>query len=47
MKNIQNNAWIKDLLNTEFLQLKHEFNPVEWVETYFLFEGKNLFALQV
>ena len=39
MKNIQNNAWIKDRLNTEFLQLKHEFNPIEWVETYFLFEG--------
>ena len=39
MKNIQNNAWIKDRLNTEFLQLKHEFNPIEWAETYFLFEG--------
>jgi hypothetical protein len=39
MKDIQNNAWIKDRLNTEFLQLQHEFNPIEWVETYFLFEG--------
>lgn len=39
MKNIQNNTWFKDNLNTEFLQLKHEFNPIEWVETYFLFEG--------
>jgi len=39
MKNTQNNTWFKDKLNTEFLQLKHEFNPIEWVETYFLFEG--------
>jgi len=40
MKDIQNNTWFKDKLNTEFLQLKYEFNPIEWVETYFLFEGK-------
>ncbi|MFA9221426.1 MAG: hypothetical protein ACEQSL_09580 [Sediminibacterium sp.] len=39
MNNSQNTSWIKDRLNTEFLQLKHEFNPIEWVETYFLFEG--------
>jgi len=39
MKDTQNNIWFKDKLNTEFLQLKHEFNPIEWVETYFLFEG--------
>ena len=39
MNNTQNNTWFKDKLNTEFLQLKHEFNPIEWVETYFLFEG--------
>ena len=40
MNNSQNTSWIKDKLNTEFLQLKHEFNPIEWVETYFLFEGQ-------
>jgi hypothetical protein len=40
MKNILNNVWLKDKLNTEFLQLKHEFNPIEWVESYFLFEGE-------
>ena len=31
MKNTQNNTWFKDKLNTEFLQLKHDFNPIEWV----------------
>ena len=40
MNNTQNNTWFKDKLNTEFLQLKHELNPIEWVETYFLFEGE-------
>jgi hypothetical protein len=39
MNNSQNVSWFKDKLNTEFLQLKHEFNPIKWVETYFLFEG--------
>ncbi|MEN9943139.1 MAG: hypothetical protein RLZZ91_1140 [Bacteroidota bacterium] len=39
MNNIENISWFKDKLNTEFLILKHEFNPIEWVETYFLFEG--------
>jgi hypothetical protein len=39
MKHTQNNTWFRDKLNTEFLQLKHEFNPIQWVETYFLFDG--------
>ena len=39
MNSTENISWLKDKLNTEFLQLKHEFNPIEWVETYFLFEG--------
>ncbi|MFM7770323.1 MAG: hypothetical protein ACKO8Q_07165 [Bacteroidota bacterium] len=40
MNSTENTSWFKDKLNTEFLQLKHEFNPIEWVESYFLFEGK-------
>lgn len=26
-------------MNTEFLELKHEFNPIEWVESYFITDG--------
>jgi hypothetical protein len=40
MQNTENILWFQDKLNTEFLQLKHEFNPIEWVESYFLFEGE-------
>jgi len=40
MNNTENISWLKDKLNTEFLILKHELNPIEWVESYFLYEGE-------